>query len=115
MAERAGGVDRPAASRRRWARVAGVGCLVIIATGISGEFVVRGSLVVPGDPDATAAAILADEGLYRLGIAAELVMLLADVLLAAALPGAGGPAAAGPPDLLHARVLVLLGPDRPSP
>ncbi len=72
-------------ARRRWARVAGLGYLVIIGTGIFGEFFVRGSLVVPGDPAATAAGILAGESLYRLGLAAEVVMLLADVLLAAAL------------------------------
>lgn len=67
------------------ARVAGLGYLVIIATGIFAEVVVRGSLIVSGDAAATAANITASEGLFRSGLAAELVMLTADVVVAFAL------------------------------
>ena len=41
----------------RWARVAGVGYLLIIVSGIWAEFMVRGSLVAPGDPASLGAAM----------------------------------------------------------
>ena len=71
--------------RIRYARAAGVGYLVIIATGIFAEFFVRASLVVSGDPGTTAANIQASELLFRSGLASEFVMLLADVFVAGAL------------------------------
>lgn len=64
------------------ARLAGLGYLLIIVTGIFAEFFVRGSLVVPGDAATTATNILAAESLYRAGLAAEFVMLLSDLLVA---------------------------------
>lgn len=67
------------------ARLAGVGYLGIIVCGIFAEFFVRGSLVVAGDPAATAAALAGSEGFYRTGIAAEFLMLGFDVLLALSL------------------------------
>ena len=72
-------------SRPTYARLAGAGYLVIIATGIYAEFFVRSTLIVAGDPGATAAAISASEPLFRSALAAELVMLVFDVLLAGAL------------------------------
>lgn len=72
-------------SPRAWARLAGVGYLVIIGAGIFAEFAVRQSLVVRGDAAATAANIVASGGLYRLGLVGDMVMLGADVLVAAAL------------------------------
>lgn len=79
------------ASPRSWARVAGVGYLVIIAAGIFAEFGVRGGLIAPGDPDATARAIAASETLFRTGLAADLVMLVADVGVAVAPEGSRRP------------------------
>lgn len=70
---------------RSYARAAGAAYLVIIATGIFAEFFVRSSLIVPGDAAATAANIGAGETLYRWGLAAEFVMLTADLFLAVAL------------------------------
>lgn len=67
------------------ARVAAVGYLVIIVAGIFAEFFVRSSLIVRGNPGATAANIIASESLFRLGIAGDLVMLVADVVVALAL------------------------------
>ena len=67
---------------RRLARFAGVLYLAIIALGLSGELAVRGVLIVPGDAAATAAAIRADPGLFRLGIAADALMAVCDVGLA---------------------------------
>jgi len=73
------------ASPRLYARVAGVGYLVIIVTGIFAEFFVRSSLIVPGDAAATAGNIAASEILFRTGMAGEFLMLLGDVLVAGAL------------------------------
>lgn len=67
------------------ARVAGLGYLVIIVTGIFSEVVVRGSLIAPGDAAVTASNIAASEVLFRSGLASELVMLTADVVVAFAL------------------------------
>lgn len=69
----------------RYARIAGAGYLLIVVTGIFAEFVVRASLLVPGDPGATAANIAGSELFYRSGLAAEFVMLCADVVVALAL------------------------------
>jgi hypothetical protein len=65
-----------------YARVAGMLYLVIIASGIFGEAFVRSALIVPGNANATAANILASEPLYRIGFAADALMLLCDVALA---------------------------------
>ena len=69
----------------RLARIAAVLYLAIVVTGIFAFFVVRGSLVVPGDAAATAANVVASEGFFRLGIASDLVMILSDVALAVVL------------------------------
>jgi hypothetical protein len=68
-----------------YARIAGAGYLVIIVSGIFAEFFVRQSLLVPGDAAATAGNILASASLYRWGMAGDLIMLLADVVVALAL------------------------------
>lgn len=70
---------------RRYARVAGVGYLLIIVTGIYAEFFVRGGLIVAGDASATAANIAAAEGFFRTALGSEFIMLLADVAVALAL------------------------------
>lgn len=57
------------------ARWAGALYLAIIAGGLFAEAFVRGALIVPGDPAATAANLLANEGLYRLGFVVHLVYL----------------------------------------
>ncbi|MDX1415239.1 MAG: DUF4386 domain-containing protein [Candidatus Promineifilaceae bacterium] len=69
-------------SPRRLARIAGLLYLIIIAAGIFAEFFVRQSLKVPGDPAATASNIMASAGLLRAGIAADWLMIFADVTLA---------------------------------
>lgn len=70
---------------RRLARTAGVLYLVIIVSGLFSELVVRGTLVVPGDAAATAANILRADTLFRVGVASDLVMVVADVGIAIAL------------------------------
>jgi hypothetical protein len=62
----------PSPRRARWA---GIFYLVTIAAGVFAELLVRGRLVVRDDAAATAANIAAHETLYRLGLAADLVML----------------------------------------
>ncbi len=69
-------------SARKTARVAGLLYLIIIIAGIFAEFIVRQSLIVPGDAAATAANIMASEGLFRIGITSDLVMIMSDVTLA---------------------------------
>lgn len=66
---------------RKTARAAGLLYLVIIIAGIFAQFIVRQSLVVPGDATATANNILASEALFRAGIGADLVMVMADVAI----------------------------------
>lgn len=69
-------------SLRRVARFAGLLYLVIIAAGIFAQFAVRSSLIVTGDAAATAENIVASEGLFRAGIAGDLIMIMADVAIA---------------------------------
>ncbi|MFL6708846.1 MAG: DUF4386 domain-containing protein [Massilia sp.] len=64
---------------QRWARVAGVLYLIIILIGLFSEAQIRGALVVPGDPAATATRILAAQTTWRLGVAAEDLLLLCAV------------------------------------
>ncbi len=68
-----------------YARAAGLGYLIIIVTGIFAEFVVRSSLIVPGDATATAGNLMASQSLFRMGLASEFVMLVSDVFVALAL------------------------------
>lgn len=64
-----------------YARFAGLLYLVIIMAGVMGELMVRGTLVVSGDAAATAARIAAAPGLWRLGIAGDLLMHVSDVFV----------------------------------
>lgn len=66
------------------ARFAGLMYLTIFIAGIFAEFFVRSSLIVPTDAATTAANIMAAESLFRSGIMADLVMIMADVTLALA-------------------------------
>ena len=66
-------------SARRQARAAALLYLLVIAAGVFAEVVVRGALVVRHDPDATARNILASESLFRWGLVADNVMLVAYV------------------------------------
>ncbi|MEO3811753.1 DUF4386 domain-containing protein [Sphaerisporangium sp. B11E5] len=69
------------AARTAQARAAGVLYLVIIVLGLFTEVAVRAGLVVPGDPGATAAALLASPWLVRAGFAANLTYLLCEVAM----------------------------------
>jgi hypothetical protein len=65
-----------------YARSAGVLYLIIIACGIFSEAVIRSSLIVAGDASATAANILSSKASFRIGFAADAIMLLSDVAIA---------------------------------
>jgi hypothetical protein len=69
-------------SPRPVARTAGVLYLVIFTFGLFSELYVRGTLVDPASPAATAANITDSAGLFRLGFAADTVMVLSDVAVA---------------------------------
>lgn len=62
-----------------YARTCGVLYLAIIVLGIFGEMVVRGSIVVSGDPSATVSRLADAEFLWRSGIAGDLLMHVLDV------------------------------------
>jgi hypothetical protein len=64
-----------------YARTGGLLYLIIIVIGALGELVVRGGLIVSGDPAATAEKIRSSEFLWRLGIAGELLLLVCAVAL----------------------------------
>lgn len=69
-------IDR---SPQTYTRLAGCLYLAIILLGFFGELFVRGTLVVSGDPTATAANIAASPQLWRAGIAGDLMMHVFDV------------------------------------
>lgn len=71
--------------QQKIAKIAGFAWLVIIAAGIYAEVFLRARLIVPDDAAATATNIAASEGLFRLSVASDFVMLVADVVVALAL------------------------------
>ena len=64
-------------------RAAGLLYLAIIVLGLTSELAIRGTLVTPSDVGRTIEAISAHETLYRLSFAADLLMTMADIALAA--------------------------------
>src|SRR5215469_709790 len=65
-----------------YARVAGVIYLSAMALSIFSQVFVLDRLVVEGDARATAENILASEGLFRLGIAIDVIIAASDVVIA---------------------------------
>ena len=65
-----------------YARFAGGLYLIIIVFGIFSEVFIRSNLVVSGDAAATSANIMAAQQLFRVGFAADAIMLLCDVAIA---------------------------------
>jgi hypothetical protein len=66
-------------STSKLARLTGLAYLGIIFTGIFAEFFVRMNLVEAGDAVATAASVAGATGLFRAGLASDLVMIALDV------------------------------------
>ncbi len=67
--------------QRTAAKIVGLLYLVQMATGVFGEVVARGRLVVPGDASRTAQNIIAGERLFRLSIAGDLVTYVGVIVL----------------------------------
>ncbi|MEZ5227778.1 MAG: DUF4386 domain-containing protein [Acidimicrobiales bacterium] len=72
-------------SRFATARTAGVLYVIIIACGLFAEVGVRSQLIESGDPSATAQNIIDSRMLFRAGLAADIVMFIADVAIAVVL------------------------------
>jgi hypothetical protein len=72
-------------SRRRVALTAGIGLLLMAVLAPLAHFGVLQNLVVSGDAATTVRNIVADEGLFRLAIAALLVVTFLDIVVAWAL------------------------------
>lgn len=72
-------------SQRHASGIAGYGYLIIIISGIFAEFFMRSPLIVHGNAAAISANIMVSEGMFRIGIAADMVMLISDVVVALAL------------------------------
>jgi len=69
-------------SPQLYARITGVLYLIIIILGAGQEIVVRGRIIVPGDPAATAANLRSMESLWRFGIASELFLGICTIIMA---------------------------------
>jgi hypothetical protein len=68
-------------SLKRTARIAGILTLLMAVIAPFGMMYVPSTLVVPGDATATANQIVASEGLLRLGIAGNAVVLMIEIVL----------------------------------
>ncbi len=64
------------------ARLAGVFYLAIIASGLTAELALRGTFLVPTDPDATLSLLGASSSKLTLAIALDSFMVICDVILA---------------------------------
>ena len=82
------------------ARITGVVGVVMLASGSFAGFV-GSKLVVPGDVVATSSNLVASEGLFRLGLASNLIMMIAFLLYALLLYGLLRPVDRG-----QARIMV---------
>lgn len=74
--------DHSSTDRKKMARLAGGLYLIIFIAAGFAQAGVREALVVAGDAAATAANIQASEGLFRIGIAADVVAFMADAAVA---------------------------------
>jgi hypothetical protein len=72
-------------SLKKTARIAGILILAMSPFAVFGMMVVPSTLIAPGDAAATAANIMAAEGLFRLGIASLAVVFLLEIAIVALL------------------------------
>lgn len=87
LAAAADPTGRPASevTPRTAAMIAGVSYVVLFALAVFANFFVREGLVVTDDAATTAANIVESQGLFRLGMAAFLIIFLLDIVVAWAL------------------------------
>lgn len=74
-------MEEKTSSIQKIARTAAILYLLITVLSIPVHFVIPSQLIVAGDAAATASKIMASTGLFRLGIGAELILLLSEVVL----------------------------------
>jgi Domain of unknown function (DUF4386) len=72
-------------SPRTYARIVGALYLLIFFVGPVAFFMGRTSVVVPGDPTATVNNLMASETMFRLGIVAETIIVLVEIVVSALL------------------------------
>lgn len=72
-------------SPRTYARIVGIFYLIIFVLGPFAFFLGRTSVVVPGDPAATVDTLLASESMFRLGMVAETLIVLIEIVVSAIL------------------------------
>jgi len=77
-------MTEPDAIQHRWARVVGFSYVFALVPSIFAEFYVSGRLI-SGDAIVTAQNIIAHERLFRLGVASNLLVFAADVVMVTAL------------------------------
>jgi hypothetical protein len=77
--------DQPDTSPRTAARVAGIGYVALFVLAIFANFVVRERLVDGDDKSATVQNLVADDELFRAGVAAFVVVFLIDIAVSWAL------------------------------
>jgi hypothetical protein len=78
-------VNHDTQSLRRASLTAGLALALIIVLATFGAFGAVGALITPGDAAKTAQDILASEGLFRWGIASLILVVILDIVVAAAL------------------------------
>ena len=74
---------------QRTARLVGLLILIMAVFAPFGMIYVPAMLIVPGDAATTAQNIMASEGLFRLGIASDAVVVLLELVIVVLLFGAG--------------------------
>ena len=72
-------------SPRKYARIVGILYVVIFILGPFAFFMGRTSIVVPGDPSATADKLMASGQMFRLGMVAETIIVLVEIVVSAIL------------------------------
>jgi len=72
-------MEEKTTSIQKIARIAGMLYLLITVLSIPVHFVIPAQLIVAGDATATANQIMASAGLFRMGIGAELLLLLSEI------------------------------------
>jgi hypothetical protein len=72
-------------SPRTYARIVGILYLVIFFVGPLAFFMGRTSVVVPGDPAATVDKLMASASMFRIGMVAETVIVLIEIVVSAIL------------------------------
>lgn len=68
-------------SPQQYARAGGAAYLIIIIAGACGELLIRNQVIVSGDAMATHTNLIASQGIWRIGIAGDLLMHLLDLVV----------------------------------